>query len=82
KKINKGIVETQATIEALKKKNQWGQTRLICTEEMLHHHVPRLVRGIQGSRSGIGSLDPADKPRDVDVLDLPGDCDRIRVERK
>ncbi|MDA9272232.1 hypothetical protein N9Q05_02505, partial [bacterium] len=41
--------------------------------------VPRLVRGIQGSRSGIGSLDPADKPRDVGKSSLPGDCDRIQI---
>ena len=40
--------------------------------------IPRLVRGIQGSRPGIRSLDPADTPRDVGKLDLPGDCDRVR----
>jgi hypothetical protein len=39
---------------------------------------PRLDRGIHGSRSGIGSLDPAVKPREVGMWSLPGDCDRIQ----
>jgi len=39
--------------------------------------VPRLDRGIQESRSAVGSLDPAVKPRDVGKLGLPGDMRRI-----
>ena len=44
-----------------------------------HHRVTQLVRRIHESRSGIGSLDPADKPRDVGNLSLPDDVDKTQT---